>query len=329
MPEQTELRELLQAAAAGRPRALGRLLSLVENPGPMLPTLMAEVAGASGRARVIGLTGAPGVGKSTTITALVAALRRLGQRVAVLAVDPSSPFSGGALLGDRVRMQQHAVDAGVFIRSMATRGHLGGLATAAPQAIRVLAAAGFETVLVETVGVGQSEVEVAGQVDLTLVLLAPGMGDGVQAAKAGVLEIGDIFVVNKADREGSHAVVRELRNMIALGQRRPGAWRPPVLTTSAIDETGIAELLAAIDACHAQLAANGELTRRWHNRARQEIETLVLARLRANLPNHGPAGLDELATAVADGQLDPYAAAEQVLRQTVGPAAGASTLTSA
>ena len=184
------------------------------------------------------------MGKSTTVAGLVTALRARDERVAVLAVDPSSPFSGGALLGDRVRMQQHALDPGVFIRSMATRGHLGGLAVAAPQTIRVLDAAGFDTVLVETVGVGQSEVDVAGQVDATLVLLAPGMGDGIQAAKAGVLEIGDLFVVNKADRDGAHAVVRELRNMVALAERSPEDWKPPVLTTSAVDGTGIAELLA-------------------------------------------------------------------------------------
>ena len=186
-----------------------------------------DLASDTGRAHVIGLTGSPGVGKSTTTAALVGALREQGRRVGVLAVDPSSPFSGGALLGDRVRMQAHALDPGVYIRSMATRGHLGGLAVAAPQALRVLDAAGFDVVLLETVGVGQSEIEVADLADTTLVLLAPGMGDGVQAAKAGILEIGDIFVVNKSDRDGAQALIRELRGMVALGERGPEAWKPP------------------------------------------------------------------------------------------------------
>ncbi|MDN5804147.1 MAG: methylmalonyl Co-A mutase-associated GTPase MeaB, partial [Microlunatus sp.] len=265
------------------------------------------------RARVIGLTGAPGVGKSTTVAALITALRAQGHRVAVLAVDPSSPFSGGALLGDRVRMQQHALDTGVFIRSMATRGHLGGLAVAAPQAVRVLDAAGFDTVLVETVGVGQSEVEVAAQVDVTVVLLAPGMGDGIQAAKAGVLEIGDLFVVNKADREGAHSVVRELRNMVALADRGPEDWKPPVLSTTAADGTGIAKLLDELDRFSAHATGSGLQRGRRELRARREVESLVLASLRAALPTHGGAGLEGVATEVAAGRLDPYTAADRVL----------------
>lgn len=307
------LDQLVEQARAGRPRAIGRLISLVENQVPELPSLMALLAPDTGRARVIGLTGAPGVGKSTTVAALVTQIRKRGQRVAVLAVDPSSPFSGGALLGDRVRMQQHALDDGVFIRSMATRGHLGGLAVAAPQAIRVLDAAGFDLVLVETVGVGQSEVEVAEQVDVTLVLLAPGMGDGIQAAKAGILEIGDVFVVNKADRDGAHVVVRELRNMVALAQRTPADWKPPVLSIAAVDGTGVVELLAELERFFAHAAASGLTARRRVARARREVESLVLARLRAALPAPGRDGLDVLATAVANGRLDAYAAAEQLL----------------
>ena len=313
----SELAALVDAARQGRPRAVGRLVSLVENDAPVLPALMRLVAPDTPAARVIGLTGAPGVGKSTTVAALVTSLRAHGQRVAVLAVDPSSPFSGGALLGDRVRMQQHALDGGVFIRSMATRGHLGGLAVAAPQVIRVLSAAGFDTVVVETVGVGQSEVEVAGQVDVTVVLLAPGMGDGIQAAKAGVLEIGDLFVVNKADRDGAHAVVRELRAMVALADRRPGEWKPPVLSASATDGTGIAELLAELGRFAEYAAASGLGQRRRQARARREVESLVLARLRAELPARGGPDLDEVAAAVAAGELDAYTAADRVLSDPI------------
>lgn len=196
---------------------------------------------------------------------------------------------------------------------MATRGHLGGLAVAAPQAVRVLDAAGFDTVLVETVGVGQSEVEVAAQVDVTVVLLAPGMGDGIQAAKAGVLEIGDVFVVNKADRDGAHAVVRELRNMVALASRSAADWKPPVLSASAIDGTGIAELLRNLDRFTEHATASGLLERRRLARAREEIESLVLARLRAALPRRGHGGLDGLAAEVAGGRLDAYAAANRLL----------------
>ena len=192
----------IQRARDGDARALARLLSLVENGAPQLRAVMKAIAPLTGQARVLGLTGAPGVGKSTVTAALVAAYRAQGLRVGVLAIDPTSPFTGGALLGDRVRMQQHATDQGVFIRSMASRGHLGGLAGATPQAVRVLDAAGFDVVLVETVGVGQAEVEIAGMADSTLVIVAPGLGDAIQAAKAGILEIGDVFVVNKSDKPG-------------------------------------------------------------------------------------------------------------------------------
>jgi len=215
--EASPVADLVARAREGQPRAVARLISYVEDGAPVMREVTAALAPYAGRAHVVGLTGSPGVGKSTTTSALVAEYRARGLRVGVLAVDPSSPFSGGALLGDRVRMQEHATDPGVFIRSMASRGHLGGLAWATPQAVRVLDAAGFDVVIVETVGVGQSEVEVAGAADTTLVLLAPGMGDGVQAAKAGILEIGDIFVVNKADRDGAEATLRELRHMITLG----------------------------------------------------------------------------------------------------------------
>ena len=211
---------LVARAREGDPRSVARLISLVEDASPLLREAMAALLPFGGHAAVIGLTGAPGVGKSTTTSAFVTALRELDKRVGVLAVDPSSPFSGGALLGDRVRMQDHALDPHVYIRSMASRGHLGGLSWSTPQALRVLDAAGCDVVVVETVGVGQSEVEVAGLADTTVVLLAPGMGDAIQAAKAGILEIGDVYVVNKADRDGADLTVRELRNMLALGERR-------------------------------------------------------------------------------------------------------------
>jgi LAO/AO transport system kinase len=287
--------------------------------GAALREVMAALAPYAGRAMVVGVTGSPGVGKSTTTNALVTALRASGRRVGVLAVDPSSPFSGGALLGDRVRMSDHATDDGVFIRSMASRGHLGGLAWTTPQALRVLDAAGFDVILVETVGVGQSEVEIAALADTTMVLLAPGMGDGIQAAKAGILEIGDLYVVNKADREGASTVTRDLRGMLALVERAPRAdkiapWKPPILKTVAPSGTGLAEVVGAIDEHHAWLVETGELARRRTRRAREEIEAIALDALRARWGEVGAAGeLDELAAAVAAGESDPYAAADRLL----------------
>ncbi len=278
---------------------------------------MAALAPHAGNAYVIGLTGSPGVGKSTTTTALVGAFRERGLRVGVLAVDPSSPFSGGALLGDRIRMQDHALDPEVYIRSMASRGHLGGLSFTTPQAIRVLDAAGCDVVLVETVGVGQSEVEVAGLADTSVVLLAPGMGDGIQAAKAGILEIGDVFVVNKADRDGADATVRDLRHMISLGDRtEPGLWRPPVVKTVAAQKTGIDEVMEALDKHRAFIEENGELVRRRERRAAVEIETIALATLRSRFDHlGGHHGVMALAREVVAGRTDPYAAADRLLAQ--------------
>jgi len=225
--------ELVERAREGDARSVARLISLVEDASPLLREVMARLAPHTGHAQIVGVTGAPGVGKSTSTSALVTGLRAADKRVGVLAVDPSSPFSGGALLGDRVRMQDHALDRQVYIRSMASRGHLGGLAWSTPQALRVLDAAGCDVVVIETVGVGQSEVDIAGLADTTLVLVAPGMGDGIQAAKAGILEIGDIYVVNKADRDGADQVRRDLRNMIALAERGEESWRPPIVKTVA------------------------------------------------------------------------------------------------
>lgn len=305
--------DLVERARAGEVRAVARLVSLVEDESPLLREVMAALAPHAGRAQVVGVTGSPGVGKSTTTSALVRELRSSGHRVGVLAVDPSSPFSGGALLGDRVRMGDHAADDGVYIRSMAARGHLGGLAWSTPQAIRVLDAAGYDVVVVETVGVGQSEVDIAAQADTTLVLLAPGMGDGIQAAKAGILEIGDVYVVNKADRDGADQVRRDLRAMLRHGTDA-GAWQRPVLATAAQAGTGIPELAAAIGEHQEWLASSGELVHRRTRRARGEIEAIAVTALRARWADVGRRGdLEALAARVVAGESDPYSAADELL----------------
>jgi LAO/AO transport system kinase len=289
------------------PRTLARLLSRVEGGGTDVRSVIKDLD--LGKARVIGLTGAPGVGKSTVTGALIELFRAAGQRVGVLAIDPSSPFTGGALLGDRVRMQQHATDDGVFIRSMASRGHLGGLAAATPQAVRVLDAAGFDVILIETVGVGQAEVEIASAADSVIVLLAPGMGDAIQAAKAGILETGDLFVVNKADQPDVQQVVRDLRGMLALGSW-DGGWKPPILTTVGSSGEGVAKVVAALDAHWEWLTSSGELDQRRLARARSEILSLALGSLRDRVSG---LDLDGLAARVAAGELDAFTAAEELL----------------
>jgi LAO/AO transport system kinase len=306
--------EAIERALSGDARALARLVSLVENGAPELRAVMKALAPLTGRARVIGLTGAPGVGKSTVTAALVGAYRARGLRVGVLAVDPTSPFSGGALLGDRVRMQDYATDPGVFIRSMASRGHLGGLSAATPQALRVLDAAGFGAVLIETVGVGQAEVEIASLADTTLVLAAPGMGDAIQAAKAGILEVGDIFVVNKRDHPGAQETVRDLRTMIAMARRGEQDWKPPIVTTMATVGDGIADLAAAVDAHGSWLDSSGERDRRRRARAREEVAAIAMAALRQRMGGlPGDSRLDSLAARVAAGELDPYSAADELV----------------
>ncbi|KJK37521.1 transporter [Lentzea aerocolonigenes] len=310
MAKAVDVAGLVDRARDGEPRAVARLISLVEQGSSQLPEVAAALAPHTGNAQVVGITGAPGVGKSTSTNALVRAYREQGKRVAVVAVDPSSPFSGGALLGDRVRMGDHATDPGVFIRSMATRGHLGGLSWATPQALRVLDAAGFDVILVETVGVGQSEVEIVALADTTLVLLAPGMGDGIQAAKAGILEIADVFVVNKADRDGADQTARDLKYMISLGRRdREGPlWRAPVVKTVAARMEGLDRVVEAIAEHRSWMASHGELFERRLRRAGAEIEAIAVERVRTRF---GP--VDQLAKRVVSGELDPFAAAEVLI----------------
>jgi LAO/AO transport system kinase len=317
-PRRLDVDELVEGAQQGRPRAVARLISLVEDGAPELRDVARALAPYTGRAQVVGITGSPGVGKSTSTSVLVSALRAAGKRVGVLAVDPSSPFSGGALLGDRVRMQEHALDEGVFIRSMATRGHLGGIAWATPQAMRVLDAAGCDVILVETVGVGQSEVEVVSLADTTLVLLAPGMGDGIQAAKAGILEVADVFVVNKADRDGADQTVRDLKYMISLGRREKEgpSWRPPIVRTVASKGQGVDELVEAIEQHRGWMVDHGELDERRRRRAEAEIEAIALEQLREKLGDvrRGNA-LPGLAKRVVAGEVDAYRAADELIAE--------------
>ncbi len=311
-----DVADLVERTRSGDARAVARLISLVENDSPMLREVAAALSPFDGRAQIAGLTGAPGVGKSTMTAVLVSSLRASGKRVGVLAVDPSSPFSGGALLGDRVRMQDHATDEGVFIRSMASRGQLGGLSAAVPQALRVLDAAGYDVVLVETVGVGQAEVEIASLADTTLLVLAPGMGDGIQAAKAGIIEVADVYVVNKADRDGADQVARDLRYMQSLGGRHSdaGAWRPPIVKTVAARGEGVDDIVTAIDKHRSWMQEHGELDKRRRARAATEIEAIALGEVRQRFAEvHGSAALDAAAARVVAGETDPYAAAAELI----------------
>ena len=304
--------ELVERLLRGERRALARLLTRVEDGSvDRLREVVRLLHPHTGNAMLVGLTGSPGVGKSTLTSALVGQWRARGKRVAVLAVDPSSPFSGGALLGDRVRMQDHVLDEGVFIRSMASRGHLGGLSWATPQALLVLDAAGFDIVMVETVGVGQAEVEIASSADTTVVALAPGMGDAIQAAKAGILEIADVFVVNKADREGASRTVSELREMQKLGH---GDWLAPIVKTVASADEGISELADAIEGHYAWLASEGVLDERRLERARVQLREIALGTVRDRFLQLGGGDLVEtLAADVAQRRTDPYTAADELL----------------
>ena len=299
--------ELVAGLRAGDRRAVARLLSLVEDGDLGRVRRVVELCHPiTGRAEIVGLTGAPGVGKSTLASGLVAAWRRQGREVAVLAIDPSSPLTGGALLGDRIRLQAHALDDGVYVRSMASRGHLGGLAWAAPHALAVLDAAGFDVVLLETVGVGQGEVEVAAVADVTVVAVAPGMGDAVQAAKAGVLEVGDVLCVTKGDLAGAERTVAELEE----AQRDGGLVRTPVLRTNAIAGEGIAELVDVLSALRDERCADPAHRPRHRARAHLQVREIAVAALRRRVDE---AITGELLDAVARGDIDPYAAADRLL----------------
>jgi len=303
--------------------SLARALSLVERGGPDARIVAASAHPRGGTCYTLGITGAPGAGKSTLTTALVARLRQQGDQVAVLAIDPSSPFTGGAILGDRVRMGEHALDDGVFIRSMATRGHLGGLALAAPEAIRVLDAAGFAWVILETVGVGQVEVEVAGTADTTVVVVNPGWGDAVQANKAGLMEIADVFVINKADREGTGATRRDLEGMLDLsgdlsgethGQGPAGGWRPPVVETVATTGAGVDDLVAAVSSHRNHLEATGALAARRAARVTEELHRIIAERLRQQA---AALGTGEAFTVARDRvltrEVDPWTATDALV----------------
>ena len=302
---------LVRDARAGDRRAVARLISLVETGGPDADAASAALYPATGRAYTVGITGAPGAGKSTLTDALVTRLRAAGTEVGVLAVDPTSPFSGGAILGDRVRMGTHATDPGVFIRSMATRGHLGGLALATPQAIRVLDAAGLPWILVETVGVGQVEVEVAAATDTTIVVLNPGWGDAVQAAKAGLMEIADVFVVNKADRPGADDAERDVRQMLGMGGARD--WMPPVVRAVATTGEGVDAVWAAVADHRAHQESTGTLATRRRVRLRAEVRAIAVARLAARVEAWAGSPDFEATMARVDArEVDPYAAASRV-----------------
>jgi LAO/AO transport system kinase len=305
-----DLATLVPALLERQPRALGRAISVVEDGGPLRRELVGEIYGRTGRARVVGITGPPGAGKSTLVDRIAQALRARDLRVAILAVDPTSPFTGGAILGDRIRMQGLYTDPGVFIRSMATRGAMGGLARATHDAIDLVDAAGYDWVLVETVGVGQDEVDIVRTVDTVVVVTVPGLGDDIQAIKAGLMEIADLFVINKADRDGVDRVMRDLELMLSLGEH-PG-WRPPVLKAVARQSEGIEEILTAIDGHAEWLDAEGGLAERRRRRLRQRVEELLTERVLRTAVEH--VGLEDAVTQALEERTDPYRVADRVFR---------------
>jgi LAO/AO transport system kinase len=307
--------ELFTAARDGDRAAVARLLSLVERGGDEAREIGRLSYANAGTGYTVGLTGAPGAGKSTLTSAVIGHLRSLGEEVAVLAIDPSSPFTGGAILGDRVRMQDHATDRGVFIRSMATRGHLGGLSLATPEAVRLLDGIGRHWILVETVGVGQVEVEIAGKADTTVVVLNPGWGDSVQANKAGLMEIADIFVINKADRKGVEETRRDIEGMLELSDLAHDAWRPPIISAVATEKKGISELWDTVLQHREHVTTSGELDQRREFRLREELREIVARRLeqraRVIISDERWTGLQD--SVVAHG-IDPWSAADEMVR---------------
>lgn len=308
------LDELVPRLRERRPRAVARALSLVEEGGPAQRALVERIYGDAGRARVVGFTGPPGAGKSTLVDRFARLCRARGETVGILAVDPTSPYSGGALLGDRIRMQSLYLDPGVFIRSMATRGAMGGLARATHDAVDVLAAAGFDWVLVETVGVGQDEVDVIRAVDTVLVVTVPGLGDDIQAIKAGLMEIADVFVINKADREGADRTARDLKAMIGLAEEEL-AWKPPILKTVATREEGVAEVLAKAEEHRRWLEESGGLAERRRAQLRLRVETILKERVLAAADER--VGLErEIDRGLAE-RIDPYAVADRLFAGVV------------
>ena len=306
--------ELLARSRDGDKRALARVLSVVENDEPEAADILRELYPKTGHARIVGITGPPGGGKSTLVNRLAGAYREQGDRVAIVAVDPSSPFSGGALLGDRIRMQERALDDGLFIRSMASRGHAGGLARTTSRVVNVLDAIGYGVVLVETVGVGQEEVDVVRVVDTVCLVTVPGLGDDIQAIKAGVLEIADVLVVNKADRPGADETARDLAQMLTLGKLRTD-WKPPIIRTVAVTGDGLAELVSAISRHATWAGESGERDRRRRAAARAEVEALLRDALVRRLRDRvGDDSLERAVARVADREIDPYAAVEDMLR---------------
>jgi LAO/AO transport system kinase len=308
---------LADRVLAGDPRAIARAISLIEDDEAAAARLVGRIFARTGRAYVVGVTGPPGAGKSTLVDRLVTGLRQQSRTVGVIAVDPTSPFSGGAILGDRIRMQMHAGDPGVFIRSMATRGHLGGLARATDEAALVLDAAGTDVIIVETVGVGQDEVEIVRTADVTVLVLVPGTGDDVQALKAGIMEIADIFVVNKADREGADRMVASVESTLALESVGDGTWRPPVLKTQATTGQGVPELIETLDRFREAAAPQQPERRRGRTAAR--LRDILSAQFGRYLDNQvlGPEERDRIVEAIASRRLDPYQAAADIMRRAL------------